>query len=86
MTDIEQAIEKYEKYAQENGLSLNQNRKIVESVVKGLLENEKKHGKRFCPCRRITGTSEDLQKVCPCFWHLKEIEKDGHCYCRLFVK
>jgi ferredoxin-thioredoxin reductase catalytic subunit len=52
-----------------------------------LLENEKKHGKRYCPCRRVTeNEEEDLKNVCPCVYHLEEIEKNGHCLCGLFIK
>jgi len=77
----------YEEYAKKNGFRLNPNRKVVEGIVKSLLEREKKFGARYCPCRKITGNSEeDKLKICPCFWHRQEIEKDGHCLCGLFVK
>lgn len=85
--DIEAIIEKFDNYAKSNGFRLNPDRKIVEGVVKGLLLNEEKHGKRFCPCRRISGDAEeDAKKICPCAFHKEEIEKDGHCCCNLFVK
>ncbi len=84
---MEALIEKYKEYAKENGFSLNPDRGAVERIIKGLLENEKKHGQRYCPCRRITGSSEEDKKiVCPCFYHLAEIEKDGRCLCGLFVE
>ena len=86
MTAVDKIIEEYKKYAQENGFKLNPDKKIIKGIVKGLLDNEKKLGKRYCPCRRITGKLEDLRKVCPCFWHLKDIKADGHCFCWLFVK
>ena len=77
----------YEEYAQKNGFSLNPNRKIVEGIVKSLLEREKKFGARYCPCRKITGNpDEDKKIICPCIFHRLEIEKDGHCLCGLFVK
>lgn len=85
--EIEALIEKYQEYARKNGFSLNPDRKAVERIVKGLLENEEKHGDRYCPCRRITGDAkEDSKKICPCFWHKEEIEKLGHCLCGLFYK
>jgi len=84
---IEQMIEWYENYAKENGLKLNPDKKIVEGLMRGLLENEKKHGKKYCPCRRVVGKpEEDDLKVCPCHWHKEEIERDGHCLCLLFIK
>ncbi|MDP3996005.1 MAG: ferredoxin-thioredoxin reductase catalytic domain-containing protein [bacterium] len=80
-------IEEYGKYAKEKGFRLNLNREVVERIVKGLLENEKKYGKRYCPCRRVSGDSEKDDKIiCPCHYHLKEIEEIGHCLCGLFQK
>lgn len=77
----------YQDYAEKNGLKLNPDREARERIVKGLTENEKKYGAGYCPCRRITGNrQEDQIKICPCQWHRQEIEKDGHCLCRLFFK
>lgn len=84
---IEEIIANYEKYAAENGIKLNPNKKVVEGIIKGLLLNEEKYGARYCPCRRVTGNvEEDKKKICPCFWHKEEIEKNGRCLCGLFVK
>jgi thioredoxin len=85
--ELEQAIKEYQEYADKNGLRLNPDRKMVERLVGGLLANEKKHGARYCPCRRITGESaKDKDKICPCQSSRQEIERDGHCCCGLFVK
>lgn len=85
--DIKEIINRYDNYAKSNGFRLNPDKKIVERVVKGLLANEKKYGKKYCPCRRISGNEEkDLEKICPCAFHKQEIEKDGHCLCNLYVK
>jgi len=84
---IEKVIREYEEYAKKNGFCLNPNRKVVEGVVKSLLEREKKFGAKYCPCRRITGNlKEDKKIICPCAYHRAEIEKDGHCLCGLFVR
>jgi len=84
---IEELIKDYSGYAQKNGFQLNPNEETVKRIIRGLLENEKKYGKKYCPCRRITGNQEeDSKNICPCNYHLKEIEKDGHCICGLFVK
>jgi len=84
---IEKLIKEYREYAKKNEFKLNPDRKVVERLIKGLLENEKKYGFRYCPCRRITGNpEEDRPKICPCQWHREEIERDSHCFCRLFVK
>jgi len=80
-------IKKYEEYAETNGFKLNPNREVMARIVKGLLEREKKFGKRYCICRRITGNSvEDEKIVCPCIYAPKEIEEQGHCFCGLFWK
>lgn len=84
---MEELIKQSKEYAKKQGFKLNPDRKIVEGIVKGLLAREEKFGARYCPCRRVTGDAkEDEKLVCPCFWHLAEIEKDGHCFCNLFVK
>jgi len=90
-TDNSKAKEDFVKgsdeYAKKSGFSLNPDTKTVNRIVDGIFENEKKHGKKYCPCRRVTGNvEEDAKKICPCVWHKDEIEKDGHCFCKLFTK
>ena len=85
--EIEKIIKEYEERARENGFRLNPDRKVTERIIEGLLENEKKYGQKYCPCRRVSGNSEeDKSKICPCAWHREEIEKNGRCLCGLFVK
>ena len=83
----ENLIENYKRYAETNGFELNPDEKVLERLVSGLLENEKKYGAKYCPCRRVTGDKEeDRPKICPCQWHREKIERDGHCFCGLFYK
>ena len=85
--NIEEVIKGYQEYADKNGFKLNPDREVVERLAKGLLEDEKKYGQRYCPCRRATGNlEEDKPKICPCAWSREEIEKQGHCLCGLFIK
>jgi ferredoxin-thioredoxin reductase catalytic chain len=80
-------LEQAKEYAEKSGLKLNQDEKIVERIIEILARNEIKYGFRYCPCRRVSGNlEEDRLKICPCFWHKEEIEKDGRCHCGLFVK
>jgi len=84
---IGKIIKESGEYARKNGFKLNPNRKVVEMIARGLLENKEKYGARYCPCKRITGNPEDDKpKICPCFWHREEIERDSRCLCGLFVK
>ena len=83
----EKMIEGHERYAKQSGIKLNPDKKIVRAICLGLLANEQKHGARYCPCRIVTGDKEEDRKIiCPCVYHKDEIEKMGHCHCRLFVK
>jgi len=83
----EELINWSDNYAKENGFKLNPDESAVGRVMKGLLANEQKYGKKYCPCRRISGNAEsDAKNICPCVYHRAELEKDGHCLCMLFVK
>lgn len=87
---IGELSKEYSEYAKSNGFQLNPDRKVFERVINGLLMNEEKYGKKYCPCRRVPqpdeSTEEASKKICPCFWHKDEIKKDGHCFCNLYVK
>lgn len=84
---IEELIKEYEAHAEEKGMLLNPNRKIVEAIARGLLMKELKLGKRYCPCRVTTGDEEkDKKMICPCIYHLQEVDEKGQCICRLFIK
>jgi ferredoxin-thioredoxin reductase catalytic subunit len=76
-----QLLEFSKKYAKSQGFKLNPNKKIIDIVLKGLLENEKKYNYRYCPCK-----IRKKENVCPCKTHKEEIKKDGHCTCYFFVK
>jgi len=84
---VEKLIKAYEEYAEKNGYKLNPNKAIVEGVINGLIARKDKFGEQYCPCRKMTGDKEEDKKIiCPCIYHDAEIEKDGHCFCNLFVK
>ena len=84
---IDELKKDYARYAMENDIQLNSDEKTVERIINGLLKNEEKFGEKYCPCRRVSGDKvEDVKKICPCFWHKDEIERDGHCFCNLYIK
>lgn len=89
--DIEDLTKVWQDYVdlQENDkFVLNLDNKIVKSLAKGVLENEKKHGLKFCPCQVTTGNmSEDIGLICPCNFKIQNTWKEkGECWCSLFVK
>jgi len=85
--EFEKLLKEYRSYAKKNGFRLNPDQKVVDSLIGALLEREKKYGKRYCPCRLIKKVEkEDNKIICPCIYHKKEIKKQGHCHCFLFVK
>jgi len=79
-------LKRVEKIAGNKGYRLNQNQERIQKVVGLMTMNYLEYGKYFCPCKQ----SEPLDKVndvlCPCPALDAEVEKDGHCFCRLFFK
>jgi ferredoxin-thioredoxin reductase catalytic subunit len=85
--DRQKYIDAKRRYAESQGFALNPDAKVVDMIVDGLLENLKKHGAAYCPCRPISGDKqEDKKIICPCVYHKEEIARDGKCHCWLFVK
>jgi ferredoxin-thioredoxin reductase catalytic subunit len=85
--DEKELIEKSKQHADSAGISLNPDEQVVNGVIKGLLRNRETKGELYCPCRMVTGNKDkDAEIVCPCVYHRGEIELQGFCHCRLFVK
>ena len=76
-----------EKYANKAGYKLNPDKEALDYVLDGLAIKIEKFGRRYCPCRIVTGIEKEDQKiVCPCVYHKEEVEKYGNCHCELFFK
>jgi len=84
----EQLRQAWEKFTEKNDFKLNPDKEHVDMVIEGLLNNEKKHGLKLCPCRLKDGTRErDLSLICPCNFKIQDTWKNkGMCWCGLFVK
>jgi len=84
----EDIIRIWERFSEKNDFKINPDKKIVESVLDGVIDNEKNFGLRLCPCRLRDGTKErDLELICPCNFKLHDTwQKEGRCWCGLFVK
>ena len=75
-----------ENHAKNKGIKLNPEKRFVDAIIRGLAMNEEKHGRRFCPCKPLTGDEkQDSKNVCPCETHMEEIRAHGKCHCGLFV-
>lgn len=73
-------------YITQSPYKLNPDTKIVDRVVKGLVMRKIKYGYAYCPCRLVMGdTEKDKKIICPCVYHVEEIERDEECHCNLFV-
>jgi len=89
MTDdaIEELRKKVAAYAEGKDFRLNPDEEVVEMVLKGMLKKREKFGADYCPCRMVSGDKEkDAPNICPCAYHLEELERDGQCHCRLYIK
>jgi len=76
-----------EEYADEIGCTLNPEEARLSAVLRGLARNTIRFGEQYCPCRIRTGDPEkDKDIICPCIYHIDEIEEDGNCHCHLFFK
>lgn len=72
----------------QTNFKLNPDIKKVEKLANGVLENEKNHGLKYCPCRLTTqNRTLDSKLICPCnFFIQKTWREKGECWCGLFVK
>ena len=75
------------KHADKEGFLLQPDMSKRDMIFTGLLRNQEKYGKTYCPCRRVTGNKEQDKKIiCPCIYHKDEVKNDGHCKCYLYLK
>lgn len=67
---------------------LNTDKKMVDRLLDGLLENEKNLGLKYCPCRLTEDEFEkNLELICPCnFFSHDTWSSKGECWCGLFKK
>lgn len=67
---------------------LSEDLEMVNGLAEGVLENQRSHGLKYCPCRLTKGDAiEDLKLVCPCNFQIqKTYQERGECWCGLFVK
>ncbi len=80
-------LQRIKDFAKENSLVLNPDEARVDKVVTLMTENFKAVGEYICPCKQTNKPPfAGVDTLCPCSEIMDEIEKDGHCFCRLFFK
>jgi len=72
--------------AEEHGYRLNSDAARVEKVVGLMTKNFMEYKKYYCPCKQSHPLDPEKDTLCPCDPWKEEIEKDSHCFCRLFYK
>lgn len=83
---IEKMREWLMREAKSHGYTINPDRQVVDEILTGLAVNEKRYGYKACPCRLATGKYQlDCDIICPCSYCFLDVEKNGRCYCSLFV-
>jgi len=79
-----------EQFSEKREFQVNPDNEKVAQLLEGVLNNEKNHGLKYCPCRMIEKDFEkDLLLICPCNFLIHETYKDkieGECWCGLFKK
>jgi len=75
-----------EKIVNEKGYVFNPDKKRLNKVVGLMTRNFKEFGKYYCPCKQHHPLDQEVDLLCPCEELDKEIEKYGHCTCKVFYK
>ena len=64
---IEELIKIWQNFTDSKDFKLNPDKEIVNHLAKGVLDNEKNKGFKYCPCRMTKGDKEeDFKLICPC--------------------
>lgn len=83
----EELTKQMQKHAEDNGIQLNPDEDTTNRIIGLLARNAEEKGKAYCPCRVLSGDAKkDDMIVCPCVYHMGEIELQGRCHCNLFWK
>ncbi len=78
-------LERIKKIANDLGYVLNSDQERVKKVVEKIATNFESYGDYFCPCKQKNQPPViGVDVACPCQQLKDEIQKQGHCHCRLF--
>ncbi len=83
---VEGLLEWIKNTADAFGCKVNPDKAILQSILDGLIKNERRYGYRSCPCRLASGDYlKDSDIICPCAYMSWDLEVYGRCYCSLYV-
>ncbi len=85
---VKDQVKIWDRWTLDKNFKLNPDKIHTETATEGAIENEKKTGLKYCPCRLRTGDFEkDIDLICPCnFKIMKTWQDKGMCWCGLFVR
>ena len=89
ITTVNEVIKTWEEFGNASEeFKLVEDSEMVRGLAEGVIENEKNHGLKYCPCRITTGDFiNDLKLICPCNFQIqKSYEEMGECWCGLFAR
>lgn len=82
MKEKEQLLNKFKEYAQQHNYILNKDETYLDFLIEGMIKKKKLYGNYTCPCK----TGGFVINTCPCNSHIKDIDDNGSCHCKLFFK
>ncbi|MEF8873499.1 MAG: ferredoxin-thioredoxin reductase catalytic domain-containing protein [Candidatus Thermoplasmatota archaeon] len=86
MKGKEQMLKYVKDDAEKNDCFLCPDEDLLDDLIEGLVENERRYGYPSCPCREASGVKTyDSDIICPCEYRDADVEEHGMCYCGLFV-
>ncbi|MHA2039233.1 MAG: ferredoxin-thioredoxin reductase catalytic domain-containing protein [Promethearchaeota archaeon] len=85
--ETKEGMRKYiSQVAETNNWILNGEKRTLEDLIEGLVENKKNMGYQSCPCRLATGKRDlDRDLICPCEYAPLDIKEYFACYCNLYL-
>jgi ferredoxin-thioredoxin reductase catalytic subunit len=72
--------------AETNNWILNGDKRPLEDLIDGLVDNKRNLGYQSCPCRLASGKRDlDRDLICPCDYAALDIKEYSACYCNLYL-